>query len=139
MTYPTENKPCLWAKEFIIENLPSWIYSDNPEPSSIKECKAKISSTEYTIRDIDLQVEVRELELKTGSSRHSSSFDFEKWRAQALRAKQTHLYLLNAYTYWLLLSQKEENPETETSKINKVIRLLIEEPTNFIQQLEALL
>jgi hypothetical protein len=139
MTYSTENKPCLWAKKYIIENLPSWIYSDNAEPISLIECKAKISSTEYTIRDIDLQIEVRELELKTGNSRHSSSFDFEKWRAQALRAKQTHLYMLNAYTYWFLLNQKEENLEPEESKITKVIRLLIEEPADFVQQLESLL
>ena len=139
MTYSTENKPCLWAKKYIIENLPSWIYSDNVEPISLIECKAKISATEYTIRDIDLQIEIRDLELKTGNSRHSSSFDFEKWRAQALRAKQTHLYMLNAYTYWFLLNQKEENLEPEESKITKVIRLLIEEPADFVQQLESLL
>jgi hypothetical protein len=139
MTYSTETKPCLWDKEYIIENLPTWIYSDNPQPNSVAECKAKISSTEYTIRDIDLQIEVRELELKTGNSRHSSSFDFEKWRAQALRAKQTHLYLLNAYTYWLLLNQKEDEPQTQDYKIDKVIKLLIEEPTDFVQQLVELL
>jgi len=139
MTYSTENKLCLWAKKYIIENLPSWIYSDNVEPISLIECKAKISATEYTIRDIDLQIEIRDLELKTGNSRHSSSFDFEKWRAQALRAKQTHLYMLNAYTYWFLLNQKEENLEPEESKITKVIRLLIEEPADFVQQLESLL
>lgn len=139
MTYTHEAKPCLWSKEFIIDNLPVWIYSDNPQPESMSECKAKISAIEYTIKDIDLQIEVRELELKTGNSRHSSSFDFEKWRAQALRAKQTHMYLLNAYTYWYILSQKEENQKENNSKVSKVIRLLIEEPKDFVEQLEALL
>ena len=59
-------KPCLWRSEFVVENLPSWIYSDNDEPRSEAECKAKISSLEYTIKDIELQIEIRELELKTG-------------------------------------------------------------------------
>ena len=139
MTYTHEAKPCLWSKEFIIDNLPVWIYSDNPQPESMSECKAKISAIEYTIKDIDLQIEVRELELKTGNSRHSSSFDFEKWRAQALRAKQTHMYLLNAYTYWCILNQKVDNQKESTSKVSKVIRLLIEEPKDFVEQLEALL
>ena len=56
-----------------------------------------------------------------------------------MRAKQTHLYLLNAYTYWLLLNQKEDEPQTQDYKIDKVIKLLIEEPTDFVQQLVELL
>ncbi len=139
MTYEQETKPCLWSKEYIIENLPTWIYSDNAEPTSLHECEAKISATEYTIRDIDLQIEVRELELKTGSSRHSSSFEFERWKAQALRAKQTHLYMLNAYKYWLLLNKREANTIDAGSKVNKVIQLLIDEPKDFVEQLESLL
>ena len=139
MTFTQEQKPCLWSKEYIIDNLPVWIYSDNPQPTSISECKAKISATEYTIRDIELQIEVRELELQTGNSRHTSNFDFQKWRAQALRAKQTHMYLLNAYTYWLLLNEREQNSKVNSDKVNKVIRLLIEEPKDFVEQLEALL
>lgn len=139
MTLTQEQKPCLWSKDYIIDNLPVWIYSDNPEPGSIAECKAKISSTEYTIRDIELQIEVRELELQTGNSRHSSNFDFQKWRAQALRAKQTHMYLLNAYTYWLLLNEQKNNEDEKDTKLKQVIRLLIEEPDDFIERLEALL
>jgi len=139
MTFTQEQKPCLWSKEYVIDNLPVWIYSDNAQPTSISECKAKISATEYTIRDIELQIEVRELELQTGNSRHTSNFDFQKWRAQALRAKQTHMYLLNAYTYWLLLNEREQNSQTEPNKVNKVIRLLIDEPKDFVEQLEALL
>lgn len=139
MTFSQEQKPCLWAREYIIENLPVWIYSDNAEPTSIAECKAKISATEYTIKDIELQIEVRELELQTGSSRHSSNFDFQKWRAQALRAKQTHMYLLNAYKYWLLLNERVENVTQLNSKLNQVINILIKDPVDFVEQLEALL
>lgn len=130
-------KPCLWRQEYIVENLPNWIYTDNQEPRSESECRAKISSLEYTIKDIELQLEIRELELRTGSSRHSSTFDHDKWKTQALRAKQTHLYLLNAYKYWLLLNERHE--ATENSKLNSVIKLLIEEPKDFVTQLEKLL
>jgi len=56
-----EQKPCLWDKEFVIDNLPPWIYSDNDQPRSLTEAKAKISALEYTIADIDLQIEIREL------------------------------------------------------------------------------
>jgi hypothetical protein len=34
MTDQQEQKLPLWSKDYIIENLPSWIYSDNPEPKS---------------------------------------------------------------------------------------------------------
>jgi hypothetical protein len=144
MTMQTTDKPILWTSEYIIDNLPIWIYSDNKQPESIQECKAKISATEYTIRDIELQIEIRELELKTGNSRHSSSFEFERWKTQALRAKQTHLYLLNAYTYWLALNQKETNTVAATDSKNdktlkKLIELLIDEPEDFVAQLENLL
>lgn len=144
MTVAQVAKPLLWDSKYVIDNLPVWIYSDNKQPESLQECKAKISSTEYTIRDIELQIEIRELELKTGSSRHNSSFEYERWKTQALRAKQTHLYLLNAYTYWLALNQKETNA-TAASKtqseetLKKLIELLIEEPDDFVEQLETLL
>ena len=138
MSFP-EVKVNLWNERYVIDNLPSWLYTDNPEPTSILECQAKISALQYTIQDIDLQVEIRELELKTGSSRHGSSFEFEKWKAQALRAKQTHLYLLNAYSYWLLLNEREASPSVLSDKITKLISLLIEEPKDFVTQLENLL
>lgn len=135
----TPAKTVLWDKEFIIDNLPIWIYTDNEQPRSISDCKAKISATQYTIKDIDLQIEIRELELKTGNSRHSNAFDYEKWKAQALRAKQTHLYLLNAYTYWLLLSEKNPAALTLDKKLNTLITLLIEDPADFVEQIEKLL
>jgi hypothetical protein len=133
-----EQKPCLWDKKYIIDNLPPWIYSDSEEPNNIAECKAKISSIEYTIRDIELQIEIRELELKTGSSRHQSSFDFEKWKTQALRAKQTHLYLLNAYKYWGILNDPKESPDLK-GKLKDLVELLVEEPSDFVPKLECIL
>jgi hypothetical protein len=142
MTLTAPVKPSLWEAKYVIENLPAWIYSDNKQPETLEECRAKISSTEYTIRDIELQIEIRELELKTGNSRHNSNFEFDRWKTQALRAKQTHLYLLNAHKYWLALN---ERPEAETSveqlrkTLNKVIELLTREPDDFYKQLEALL
>lgn len=144
MTVAQVAKPSLWDSKYVIDNLPVWIYSDNKQPESIQECKAKISATEYTIRDIELQIEIRELELKTGSSRHNSSFEYERWKTQALRAKQTHLYLLNAYTYWLALNEKEVNSTTggnasSDDKLKKLIELLIDEPADFVAQLETLL
>lgn len=143
MTYSShsalDNKPCIWDKEYVIENLPAWIYTDNEQPTAISECRAKISSLKYTIDDIDLQIQIRELELKTGNSRHQSNFDFEKWKTQALRARQTHLYLLNAYTYWLLLNEREEPKEDLGKKLDSVIQLLVDDPADFVPQLEALL
>lgn len=133
----SQTKPALWRSEYIVENLPTWIYTDNQEPAGLPECKAKISSLQYTIQDIELQIQIRELELKTGSSRHTSAFDYDKWRTQALRAKQTHLYLLNAYSYWLILNEREKSEES--SKLNTVIKLLIDEPKDFVAQLEKLL
>lgn len=127
-----------WDNEYVIETLPTWIYTDNDQPRSEQECRAKISSLEYTIEDIDLQIQIRELELKTGNSRHQSSFDYEKWKTQALRARQTHLYLLNAYKYWLILNEKDKTSFSLHKKLNEVIKLLIEEPDDFEEQLARL-
>ena len=130
-------RPCLWDDEFKIDNLPSWIYTDNQPPKDITDCEAKISSIEYTIKDIQLQIEIRELELKTGSSRHSNAFDYEKWKVGALKAKQTHYYLLNAYTYWLIKNKR--GALDNASKLDKLIELLIEDPADFETKAKALL
>ena len=130
-------RPSLWDDNFKIDNLPTWIYTDNQPPKDIRDCEAKISSIEYTIKDIELQIEIRELELKTGSSRHSSAFDYEKWKVGALKAKQTHYYLLNAYTYWLIKNQRDALDST--SKLDKLIKLLIEDPADFETKAKALL
>jgi hypothetical protein len=133
-----EQKPCLWDKRYVIDNLPPWIYSDSEEPKSLAECNAKISSIEYTIRDIELQIEIRELELKTGSSRHHSSFDFDKWKTQALRAKQTHMYMLNAFKYWALLNEPK-GPKDLEATLKSVVQLLFDEPPDFLPRLECIL
>lgn len=130
-------KPCLWDPEFVIDNLPPWLYTDNKPPESLTECEAKISAIEYTIKDIELQIEIGELELRTGSSRHQTNFDYEKWKTQALRAKQTHYYLLNAHKYWLI---KNKVQELDTDKkLRKLIELLVEDPADFIQRAALLL
>ncbi len=139
MSFSTPVKPCLWEERYVIDNLPTWIYTDNKQPTALDECRAKISSIEYTIKDIELQIEIRELELKTGSSRHTNSFDYEKWKGQALRAKQTHMYLLNAYKYWMILNERERNKKSIDEKMSSLIRLLIDEPVDFTAQLENLL
>lgn len=130
-------RPCLWEDEFRIENLPGWIYTDNQPPKDSQDCEAKISSLEFTIRDIDLQIEIRELELRIGSSRHGNALDHERWKIGALKAKQTHYYLLNAYTYWLI---KNTPKALDThSKLGKLIALLIEDPADFETKATALL
>ncbi len=139
MSFSTPVKPCLWEERYVIDNLPTWIYTDNKQPTALAECRARISSIEYTIKDIELQIEIRELELKTGSSRHTNSFDYEKWKGQALRAKQTHMYLLNAYKYWMILNEREGNKKSIDEKMSSLIRLLIDEPVDFTAQLENLL
>lgn len=139
MTTSTPVKPVIWDQKYVIENLPNWIYTDSPQPKDISDCEARISSIEYTLIDIDLQIEIRELELKTGSSRHTSSFEYEKWKGQALRAKQTHLYMLNAYKYWLILNKREISTVNLNEKLNKVITLLIEDSDTFVYDLEKLL
>jgi len=126
-TSSAENKPTrepLWPEKYIIDNLPPWIYSDNKPPVSRAECAAKISSIELTISDID-------------NSRYSSSYDFEKWRLGALKAKQSQYYLLNAYRYWQVLN--DPSYEGKETKLNKLIKLLIDEPSDFVHQAERLL
>ena len=132
-----QHKQSLWDDKYIIENLPPWIYSDNEPPTSIAECTAKISALEYTIIDIDLQIDIRQSELAMGNSRYQNTFDFEKWRCQALKAKQSQYYLLNAHKYWLILNDPKNLDEP--TKLDKLIELLIEEPSDFIQKAQALL
>jgi len=61
----------------------------------------------------------------------------KKWRCQALKAKQSQYYLLNAHKYWLILNDPKNLDEP--TKLDKLIELLIEEPSDFIQKAQALL
>tara|TARA_R100001460_G_scaffold19953_1_gene41392 strand:- start:56381 stop:56605 length:225 start_codon:yes stop_codon:yes gene_type:complete len=72
-----------------------------------------------------------------GSSRYKSSYDFEKWKCQALKAKQSQYYLLNAYKYWMILNSTQALDAP--SKLDKLIELLIEDSPNFHEQAQALL
>ncbi len=135
---PVEAREPLWDPKFIIDNLPPWIYTDNPQPTSISECKAKLSALSFTLNDIDMQIEIRELEQRIGVSRHTSSFEFEKWKVQALKARQTHSYLQNAYTYWLILNEKSSSPSELQKKLDAVVQILIEDRPDFVDQLRQL-
>tara|TARA_Y100001972_G_C7552067_1_gene277531 strand:+ start:51 stop:572 length:522 start_codon:yes stop_codon:yes gene_type:complete len=132
---PGESK-LRWDSRFVIKNLPGWVYTDFAEPTSTSECKALISAAEYTIADIDLQIEIKKADLdrKPSTAAHEA---YQKWLSGALRAKQTNMYLLSAYNYWKLLSVDDE--WSTEQKLRRVIELLQEEPEDFTQQLELLL
>jgi len=133
---PKTTEHTKWDNQFVIKSLPAWVYKDFDEPSSINECRALISATEYTLKDIDLQIEIKKADIERRSS-HDGHDDYQRWRAGALRAKQTQLYLQSAYTYWMIMNQ--DDAWTLEQKLRRVIELLQEEPEDFTQQLEMLL
>ena len=140
MTFTTDtdsyHTECAWDKKYIIDNLPPWVYAKHEQPRSVAEAKAKISALEHTLKDMDLQVEVRDIEVKIGESRHASSFEHEKWRSKILRAKQSSLYVLNAYKYWLILNIEDQY---SNKKFCDLVELLIEDPTDFVQKAKKLI
>jgi hypothetical protein len=127
---------CAWDKKYVIDNLPPWVYAKHDQPKSVAEAKAKISALEHTLLDMDLQIEVRDIEVKIGESRHATPFDHEKWRAKILRAKQSSLYVLNAFRYWLILNTQDNHSD---SKFNRLVELLIEDPVDFVEKAKTLL
>lgn len=140
MTFTTDtdsyHTECAWDKKYIIDNLPPWVYAKHEQPRSVAEAKAKISALEHTLKDMDLQIEVRDIEVKIGESRHATSFEHDKWKAKILRAKQSSLYVLNAYRYWLILNTDET---ASSNKFNELVELLIEDPTDFVTRAKKLL
>ena len=132
----SSNAQCLWDQKFIIKSLPPWVYTSVSEPKTVNECKALISATEYTLKDIDLQIEIRKAESERLKNKDTHE-DYQRWLSGALRAKQTNLYLQSAYNYWIILN--EEEAWTTEQKLKRVIELLQEEPEDFSQQLELLL
>ena len=82
-------------------------------------------------------MEIRQSEMSIGKSRYDNTYDFEKWRLGALKAKQSQYYLLNAYRYWQVLNDNKY--DEEDTKLNKLIKLLIEDPKDFVQLAERLL
>ena len=130
------SKELLWDTKHIISNLPSWVYSDFSEPKSVNECKALISATENTLRDIDLQIQIRlaELDRKPGATFKE---EYQRWLSGALRAKQTNLYLQSAYNYWLILN--EDNEVSLEHKLKKVIEIIADDDEDLVEQLKALI
>ncbi len=136
----TRSKPAYtWDKKYIVENLPSWVYSEYKQPDSLAECDARISSIECTIEDIDIQIKIKEL-----AEAHSQTKEFEKWKIQALKARQTHMYLLNAYKYWSILC--DENKATTTflwgastaDKLDQLIEILYEDSPMMLEKIGKL-
>lgn len=132
---PSSKDP-LWDTKHIISNLPSWVYSDFSEPKSVSECKALVSATEYTLRDIDLQIQIRlaDLDRKPGAVYKE---EYQRWLSGALRAKQTNLYLQSAYNYWLILN--EDNEVSLEHKLKKVIEIIADDDEDLVAQLKALI
>ena len=130
------SKELLWDTKHIISNLPSWVYSDFSEPKSVNECKALISATEYTLRDIDLQIQIRlaELDRKPGATYKE---EYQRWLSGALRAKQTNLYLQSAYNYWLILN--EDNEVSLEHKLKQVIQIIADDDEDLVEQLKSLI
>ena len=71
-----------------------------------------------------------------GSGKYANDWEFEKWRVSALRAKQNQYYLLNAYRYWLKLNESVVEKE---DKFSTLVKLLIDEPGDFVQQAQELI
>ena len=132
----SSSKEILWDAKHIISNLPSWVYSDFSEPKSVSECKALISATEYTLRDIDLQIQIRlaDLDRKPGAVYKE---EYQRWLSGALRAKQTNLYLQSAYNYWLILN--EDNEVSLEHKLKQVIQIIANDDEDLVDQLTSLL
>lgn len=129
----------LWDQKFIIDNLPPWIYERYEQPSTVSEAKAKISSLEHTIRDMDLQMEIRECDKSIAQQTYGSSFDVITWENKTrkiLKAKQSTLYVLNAFKYFVLMS---ESDPLLTDRFNKLVNLLAEDPVDFTQRVKELL
>lgn len=145
-TQTLKPKTLVWDKKYVIENLPPWVYQDNPEPTSVTECEATICRLEHTIEDIELQIKIREFEMETGTGRPQTKHEHDKWVSQALRAKQTHKYLLSAYKYWHIINKKETYSTCNNHSIvtvfagviSELCELLKEEPANFVEELELL-
>lgn len=140
------DQPFLWTPEYIIANLPPWVYKQNPEPKSLEECDATICKLEHTIEDIELQIHIRQFEQDTGIKRSQSKYEHDKWVVQALRAKQTHKYQLSAYQYWRIINRQKARTESSTvavaAKLGEffiaLCELLKNEPASFEEEIQTI-
>lgn len=127
-----------WDPEFVIENLPPWVYKNHRMPRSISECSAKISALEHTLIDMDLQIEVKQCEKRIAELNHDH-FDevgFQEKLRKIIKAKQSTLYVISALKYWYNLNKESDQLKT---KFDTLLNLLIEEPVNFVDQVKDLL
>jgi len=127
-----------WDPEFVIENLPPWVYKNHPMPRSISECNAKISALEHTLTDMDLQIEVKQCEKKIAAL-NCERFDeigFHEKLRKIIKAKQSTLYVISALKYWYNLNKESDKLQP---KFDALLNLLIEEPVNFVDQVKDLL
>ena len=108
---------CLWDKEYMIDK-------------SIQEAKAKVCNLEHTIRDMDMQLEIRQTEQAIASANYEERREVE-WlekNKKILKAKQTTSHVLAAYNYFIILNEESNVPRM---RFNALIKLLIDDPHNF--------
>ena len=127
-----------WDSKFVIDSLPPWVYKNHPMPRSVAEAEGKISSLEHTIQDMDIQIEIRESHKQIDIlNREYDELAWQKKYRQILKAKQSTLYVISALKYWVILNNEETNvPE---DRFNDLVRILIEEPADYVDQLRDLL
>ena len=126
-----------WDSEFVIENLPPWVYKNHPMPTSMNECNAKLSSLQHTLSDMDLQIEVKRCEKKIAELTDESfdEIDFYERIRKIHKAKQSTLYVISALKYWKHLNSVIESK----NQFRTLVELLIEDPPNFVDQARDLL
>lgn len=129
-----------WDSDFVIENLPPWVYKNNPMPLSMNECNAKLSSLDHTLSDMDLQIEVKRCEKKIAELTDESfdEVDFYERLRKIHKAKQSTLYVISALKYWKHLNTDTVFAESD-DKFSTLVELLIEDPPNFVDQARDLL
>ncbi len=140
----TRSKPTYtWDKKYTVDNLPSWVYSEYKQPDTLAECEAKISSLECTLEDIDIQIKIKEL-TEGAEDPQRSRREFEKWKIQALKARQTHMYLLNAYKYWAILCDENKAEglflwgASTAAKLDELIEILYEDSPSMLEKIGKL-
>ena len=124
-----------WNEAFVLETLPTWVYTDHPQPHSLKTCRAKISYIEHVLIDIDYQIKIKQLDHEV-----QKDASFGAWHQKTLKAKQTYNYILNAYNNWLILNTPERTEALDLEeRFDKLVLLLAEDPDDFVQRVRQLI
>jgi len=126
-----------WNKEFIIPTLPAWIYTDNEQPKNVADCQAKLSNIKHILLDMDLQITIKDTQLRLRQGEESTVIEYDEWLLKILKAKQSYNYLLNAYNNWLILNSPEALDLT--NRFDTLVEILITEPDNYLTELKRLL